>query len=177
MDPSDRQFGGNGHREALHFSHPPKRVVSLVPSLTESMFDLGFGDSLVGITDYCTYPKGSVEVSTAYRWSKEPTHPGNPGFETGPGAGRLGRKHPRLGRGAGCGWSGGLGHLSQHSARINGDPLDIVQAIQEPDGARSSSRHSISHWTGRSPLWQSASQCAISAQSGMIRTAQPGTGG
>jgi ABC-type Fe3+-hydroxamate transport system substrate-binding protein len=62
MDPSDRQSGGNGHREALHFTHPPKRVVSLVPSLTESMFDLGFGDSLVGITDYCTNPKGSVEA-------------------------------------------------------------------------------------------------------------------
>jgi iron complex transport system substrate-binding protein len=62
MDPSDMQSGGNGHREALHFTHPPKRVVSLVPSLTESMFDLGFGDSLVGITDYCTNPKGLVEA-------------------------------------------------------------------------------------------------------------------
>ena len=62
MDPSDRQSGGNGHREALHFSHPPKRVVSLVPSLTESMFDLGFGDSLVGITDCCTNPKDSVDA-------------------------------------------------------------------------------------------------------------------
>jgi len=35
---------------------PPKRVISLVPSLTETMFDLGFGSSLVGITDYCIYP-------------------------------------------------------------------------------------------------------------------------
>jgi iron complex transport system substrate-binding protein len=35
---------------------PPKRVVSLVPSLTESLFDLGFGYSLVGITDYCIHP-------------------------------------------------------------------------------------------------------------------------
>ncbi len=62
MDPFDRQPGGNGHREALHFSHPPKRVVSLVPSLTESMFDLGFGDSLVGITDFCTKPGEAVKT-------------------------------------------------------------------------------------------------------------------
>ncbi|HAY85982.1 MAG TPA: ABC transporter substrate-binding protein [Chloroflexi bacterium] len=35
---------------------PPKRVVSLVPSVTESLFELGFGGSLVGITDYCSRP-------------------------------------------------------------------------------------------------------------------------
>lgn len=47
---------GNGKRRALHFHHPPRRVVSLVPSLTESLFDLGFGHSVVGITDYCVHP-------------------------------------------------------------------------------------------------------------------------
>ncbi len=35
---------------------PPERVVSLVPSLTESLFDLGLGGRLVGITDYCIHP-------------------------------------------------------------------------------------------------------------------------
>lgn len=34
----------------------PQRVVSLVPSLTETLFDLGAGDSVVGITDYCIFP-------------------------------------------------------------------------------------------------------------------------
>jgi len=34
----------------------PKRVVSLVPSITESLFDMGLGQSLVGITDYCIFP-------------------------------------------------------------------------------------------------------------------------
>jgi iron complex transport system substrate-binding protein len=40
------------------FSLPyiPGRVISLVPSLTESLFDLGLGGSLVGATDYCIYP-------------------------------------------------------------------------------------------------------------------------
>jgi ABC-type Fe3+-hydroxamate transport system substrate-binding protein len=50
------QPGGNGHKQALHFHRPPRRVVSLVPSLTESMFDLGLGDAVVGITDYCAHP-------------------------------------------------------------------------------------------------------------------------
>jgi iron complex transport system substrate-binding protein len=35
---------------------PPKRVISLVPSLTETLFDLGAGDAVVGITDFCIFP-------------------------------------------------------------------------------------------------------------------------
>ncbi len=34
----------------------PVRVVSLVPSLTETLFDLGAGDAVVGITDFCIFP-------------------------------------------------------------------------------------------------------------------------
>ncbi|HUR79965.1 MAG TPA: helical backbone metal receptor, partial [Thermoanaerobaculia bacterium] len=32
------------------------RVVSLVPSLTETLFDLGAGADVVGITDFCIFP-------------------------------------------------------------------------------------------------------------------------
>jgi len=35
---------------------PPRRVVSLVPSSTGSLFDLGLEQALVGATDYCIYP-------------------------------------------------------------------------------------------------------------------------
>ena len=38
------------------FLTPPKRIVSLVPSMTESLFDLGFGATVVGVTDYCIHP-------------------------------------------------------------------------------------------------------------------------
>jgi ABC-type Fe3+-hydroxamate transport system substrate-binding protein len=38
------------------------RVVSLVPSLTELMFDLGLADRLVGRTRYCVHPGGAVEA-------------------------------------------------------------------------------------------------------------------
>ncbi len=34
----------------------PQRVVSLIPSVTESLFELGFGSRVVGITDYCIHP-------------------------------------------------------------------------------------------------------------------------
>lgn len=40
------------------FAAPPSRVVSLVPSLTETLFELGAGDSVVGITDFCIFPEG-----------------------------------------------------------------------------------------------------------------------
>jgi iron complex transport system substrate-binding protein len=39
--------------QPLDVTRVPTRVVSLVPSFTESMIDLGVGDTLVGITDYC----------------------------------------------------------------------------------------------------------------------------
>ncbi len=34
----------------------PQRIVSLAPSITETLFALGLGDRVVGVTRYCTYP-------------------------------------------------------------------------------------------------------------------------
>jgi iron complex transport system substrate-binding protein len=34
----------------------PQRIVSLSPSLTETLFALGLGDRVVGVTRYCQYP-------------------------------------------------------------------------------------------------------------------------
>ena len=33
------------------------RIISLVPSQTELLFDLGLGDRIVGITKFCIHPK------------------------------------------------------------------------------------------------------------------------
>lgn len=35
----------------------PQRIISLAPSNTEILFALGLGDRVVGVTEYCNYPK------------------------------------------------------------------------------------------------------------------------
>lgn len=35
----------------------PKKVVSLSPALTELCFDMGYGESITGVSDYCDYPR------------------------------------------------------------------------------------------------------------------------
>ncbi len=39
----------------------PGRIISLVPSVTETVIGLGAGDRLVGITNYCVYPADVVK--------------------------------------------------------------------------------------------------------------------
>lgn len=48
----------------LYFSTPPKRIVSLVPSISEFIVDIGLGDQLVGITKFCVHPKDVVGHKT-----------------------------------------------------------------------------------------------------------------
>ena len=40
---------------AVRFDHPPARVLSLVPTVTQMLIELGAGDALVGRTDYDTF--------------------------------------------------------------------------------------------------------------------------
>jgi iron complex transport system substrate-binding protein len=42
--------------DALPQTSVPQKVVSLAPSVTETLFALGFGDRLVGVTTSCDYP-------------------------------------------------------------------------------------------------------------------------
>jgi iron complex transport system substrate-binding protein len=42
----------------------PMRIVSLAPSVTETLFAIGAGDKLVGRTDYCLYPEQTAEVAS-----------------------------------------------------------------------------------------------------------------
>lgn len=44
----------------IHLSNYPGRIISLVPSLTELLFDLGLDDEIVGLTDYCVVPIDKV---------------------------------------------------------------------------------------------------------------------
>ena len=40
----------------LNFKAAPKRIISLVPSQTELLYDLGLEDQIVGITKFCVHP-------------------------------------------------------------------------------------------------------------------------
>lgn len=49
----------------------PRRVVSLVPSVTESLFLLGLGDRVVGRTDYCVEPMPAVAAVPSVGGTKD----------------------------------------------------------------------------------------------------------
>lgn len=51
---------------------PPATVVSLVPSVTETLFDLNLGPRVIGRTDYCVYPEGQVDHIPALGGPKTP---------------------------------------------------------------------------------------------------------
>jgi len=40
---------------------PPQRIISFAPSATEILFELGQGDNVVGVTQFCSYPPAAAE--------------------------------------------------------------------------------------------------------------------
>ncbi len=40
----------------VEIPHPPRRIISVVPSQTELLFDLGLNETVVGITKFCIHP-------------------------------------------------------------------------------------------------------------------------
>lgn len=48
----------------VELKNPPKRIVSLVPSQTELLADLGLEAEVVGITDYCVHPENWLKTKT-----------------------------------------------------------------------------------------------------------------
>lgn len=64
--------GGNGYSPILTFAKPPERVVSLVPSATDSLFALGAGRYLVGVTDFCRPPKEALDRLSRVGGTKSP---------------------------------------------------------------------------------------------------------
>ncbi len=45
----------------FYFKRQPRRIISLCPSVSETLFDLGLEDYLIGRTDYCVHPQNKIE--------------------------------------------------------------------------------------------------------------------
>ncbi len=45
----------------LYLAQPPKRIVSLAPSITEMLFSLGLDQEIVGVTEFCNYPSAALD--------------------------------------------------------------------------------------------------------------------
>jgi ABC-type Fe3+-hydroxamate transport system substrate-binding protein len=54
------------------WSSTPRRIVSLVPSITESLFELGLADQVVGVTDWCVHPAAGVARLPKLGGTKDP---------------------------------------------------------------------------------------------------------
>jgi ABC-type Fe3+-hydroxamate transport system substrate-binding protein len=57
---------------AVELARAPRRIVSLVPSITETLCGLGLADALVGITVYCVEPRDVVSTKTRIGGEKNP---------------------------------------------------------------------------------------------------------
>ena len=56
----------------VELEHPPTRIVSLVPSWTETLFALGFNSEVVGITRFCVEPAAAVASIPKVGGTKNP---------------------------------------------------------------------------------------------------------
>lgn len=54
----------------INLHKTPKRIISLVPSLTELICDLGLESSLVGVTKFCVHPKHIIKETTVVGGTK-----------------------------------------------------------------------------------------------------------
>ncbi|MBL7993946.1 ABC transporter substrate-binding protein [bacterium] len=58
--------------QKIKFFESPKRVISLIPSITETLFDLGVGDAVAGISKYCIHPAEAVKGKRNVGGQKNP---------------------------------------------------------------------------------------------------------
>ena len=56
----------------LRLARPPRRIVSLLPSVTETLCALGLADALVGVTAYCVEPRALVRDTSRVGGTKDP---------------------------------------------------------------------------------------------------------
>ncbi len=57
--------------DEIVLTETPQRIVSLAPSITEILFEIGAGGQVVGRTDYCNYPKEALALPSIGGFSAE----------------------------------------------------------------------------------------------------------
>ena len=55
----------------LEVNYPPRRIISLVPSQTELLYDLGLDEEVVGITKFCVHPESWFRNKTRVGGTKQ----------------------------------------------------------------------------------------------------------
>lgn len=55
----------------ISINYPPKRIISLVPSQTELLFDLGLDTEVIGITKFCIHPESKFKEKTKIGGTKK----------------------------------------------------------------------------------------------------------
>ena len=55
----------------IEIGFPPQRIVSLVPSITELLFDLGLEKEIVGITKFCVHPAEKIKTTQKIGGTKD----------------------------------------------------------------------------------------------------------
>jgi len=58
--------------DPVELSFVPRRVVSLVPSITETLFDAGAGPVVAGVSDFCIFPPQARELAATLGGTKNP---------------------------------------------------------------------------------------------------------
>jgi ABC-type Fe3+-hydroxamate transport system substrate-binding protein len=58
----------------VEISSSPMRIISLVPSQTELLYDLGLNDEVVGITKFCIHPQHWLKEKTIVGGTKQLNH-------------------------------------------------------------------------------------------------------
>ncbi len=55
----------------ITYSYPPKRIISIAPGLTDTLYSLQLENEIVGRTRYCIHPKNKVEQATIVGGTKK----------------------------------------------------------------------------------------------------------
>lgn len=55
----------------INISYPPKRIISIVPSQTELLFELGLKTEIVGLTKFCIHPEARFKETSKVGGTKK----------------------------------------------------------------------------------------------------------